>query len=338
MWVSDPVAHALSKCLASPAIVHTREEFLDAPRDARTISFVDSSTLNTLDRFANELSTTTEVPPPEWRKIVAAVSIGHVIAVCTESLEHGVAWLPRHPWLSHVISMQSLTAPDAQRHVGDVIQTLIANTAPRLLDWIGPEVEGRRIRLTHASRCPQRIDKMTEFFDGRKIPKQTVEQIRMVSRELLNNAFYDAPVAAGALKKPLSPTQDVALPDDNACDLAYGCRDDLAIVRVLDPFGSLSRRRLIEVLTRRASEPDADAGGGIGTGLWRVFTTAAFVAVSVVQYHHTEILVGIRHAPEDRKPFALHLFFKESGKRVFWKLAEESTGRPSMNTSVVLTK
>ena len=59
-------------------------------------------------------------------------------------------------------------------------------------------------------------------------------------------------VQAGALKQPISRTQDVSLSDDSACDMVYGCRDDLAVVRVRDPFGSLSRSRLVEVLTRCA--------------------------------------------------------------------------------------
>src|SRR5262249_45716732 len=141
---------------------------------------------------------------------------------------------------------------------------------PRLLDWLGPTANGRRIRLTHASSRAARIEKMSDFFDANGVGSRTLQLLRDAAEELLTNAFYDAPVAAGRLKKPVSRTQDISLPDDSACDLAYACRDDLAIVRVRDPFGSLSRRRLVEVLSRCARsdmkvEVDETMGGaGLG--------------------------------------------------------------------------
>jgi hypothetical protein len=182
---------------------------------------------------------------------------------------------------------------------------------------------------------------MGEFLAAKGVGSRTNQQLRDVAEELLTNAFYDAPVSAGVLKQPISRTEDVSLPEDSACDMVYGCRDDLAIVRVRDPFGSLTRVRLIEVLTRCARtdmrvEVD-ESMGGAGLGLWRIFSAASYVAISVVDHRHTEFLVGIGKRAAGPRPFAFHLFFKEHGRPVRrWKLLDADTSVPTVSSAVTL--
>jgi hypothetical protein len=296
---------------------------LVATRDPKTVAFLDRTTVPAVAEVAH-----IGLPNP-------------VIAICDEPIQTAIGWLQPHPWISHVLSASMLDHPIIDEHLENVLRTLTSKAMPRLLDWLGPTVSGRRIRLTHASRRVERLDRMSDWFGTQGVGSRTMEQLRDSAEELLTNAFYDAPVAAGVFKKPVSRTQDVALPDDSACDLAYGCRNDLAIVRVRDPFGSLSRRRLVEVLMR-CSRTDMqvevdETMGGAGLGMWRIFTAASFVGVSVVKGHHTEILVGIaKRGGPGPKPFAFHFFFKDSERRRFWKLADEETSKPTVNKSVMI--
>ena len=331
VWVPGPSQRGLCDRLSSERlkkpyrglVVRTVKEFLDATRDPKTISFLDRTTVAECADIAN-----ISLPGP-------------VIAICDEPLQTAISWLQPHPWISHVLSATTLDHPMAEEHLENVLRTLTAGGQPRLLDWLGPSVAGRRIRLTHASRRVQRLERMGEWFESKSVGARTVEHLRDAAEELLTNAFYDAPVAAGVMKKPVSRTQDVALPDDSACDLAYGCREDLAIVRVRDPFGSLSRQRLVEVLTR-CSRTDMqvevdETMGGAGLGMWRIFSNASFVAVSVVNGRHTEVLVGIaKRATAGPRPFAFHFFFTEGEKKRFWKLSDEETSKPSLNKSVMI--
>jgi hypothetical protein len=67
--------------------------------------------------------------------------------------------------------------------------------------------------------------------------------------------------------------------------------------------------------------------GGAGLGLWRIFAVATFVAINVVDHHHTDVLVGIaKRAVGGQKPFAFHFFFNEGSKRRFWTVKDDSTG------------
>ena len=290
VWMSEPLARPLRARLASARFLSSANDFHDATRSPGTVAILDRTTLPL-------------VAPPA----------GPVIAICDEPLPAAIAWLADHPWISHVVSASMLDHPIADELLDNVFRTFVSDK-PRLLDWIGPTIVGRRVRLIRAASRATRIDKMSELFAGHAVSARTIAQLRDAAEELLTNAFYNAPVAGGG-GAPVSRTEDVELPEASACDLAYGCRDDLAIVRVRDPFGSLTRARLVEVLTRCARADMQvqvdETMGGAGLGMWRVFASASFVAVLVEKHQLTEILVGIaKRSTAAPKPFALHLFFQ----------------------------
>ena len=262
-----------------------------------------------------------------------------VIAVTDEPLQGVVGRIAARPWLDHVISSTALQNPLATQHLGHLLGELeTSDSGPRLLDWIDKSVVGRRVRLVQASRRPDRLDKLTEFYESQGVTLRTIQVLRDAAEELLTNAFYDAPVAAGVVGEAISRTRDVCLPDEHACDLAYGCQDDLAFVRVRDPFGSLTRKRLTEVLVRCARSDMQvqvdESMGGAGLGLWRIFSGATVVGVSVVEGRSTEIFVAVwKRAGSGPRPFCFHLFFQEGhkGGRV-WKV----DGTTTVTTAVTL--
>jgi len=301
--------------------VSSPKEFLEVARGPETISFVDHQALQTLSTI-NHVS----LPSP-------------IVAICHDTLASAIGWLQPYPWLSHVVNAAMLEDPLAELHMANLHATLTSNIEPDLLDWVGPEAEGRRIRLTHASKRAERIERMGAYLSSNGVSPRACEALRDAAEELLTNAFYNAPVTAGATP-PISRTNDVALPEKHACDLAYGYRHDLAVVRVKDPFGSLSRRRLVEVLSRCARSDMSvqvdESMGGAGLGMWRIFSAATFVAISVVKNRHTEILVGIAKRAAGKRPFAFHFFFTEGAKRRFWKLSADDNNSIGANESVML--
>lgn len=326
IWFVAPSLRGYAEKLSSGAltsgtagtIVSSASELLAAAAQPDSVAFVD-------DEAIEQLSTCEMLPTA-------------LFAVTTANLAKTIPWLG-HSWVSHVVSASMLDHALAASHLANVCTTL-ANRHPRVLDWIGPEVDGRRVRLTHASRRDERLGKMSAFLAEKGVGERTIQQLRDAAEELLTNAFYDAPVAAGAFERPVSRETDVVLPEESACDLAYGARDDLAIVRIKDPFGSLSRRRLVEVLTR-CSRPDGqvqidESMGGAGLGMWKIFSTATFVAVSVIKRMQTEILVGISTKRSNPKPFAFDLFFTDGHKPKSWTLVHDQSVNPSLSKSMLL--
>jgi hypothetical protein len=333
LWASDSLLSSLRDRFASP----------------RLSAYAPISTVSSLEALVEAAAADpTAVVFLDRAAVLAVAATEHlvlaspVIAICDEPLQTAILWLQPHPWIAHVLSASMLEHPYAEEHLENVLRTLTSSSSPRLLDWLGPSLTGRRIRLTHANNRSARIERMSEFFDANGVGSRSQQMLRDAAEELLTNAFYDAPVAAKVMKKPVSRSEDVKLPDDSACDLAYGCRDDLAIVRVRDPFGSLTRQRLVDVLTRCARtdmgvEVD-ESMGGAGLGMWRIFSGASFVGVSVIKDRYTEILVGVVKRAPGPRPFAFHLYFRDSAKRRFWQLLgrDDEGSSPTVNKSVAI--
>lgn len=329
VWTSEAYARSLRERFGSATSVVSSAHDLLNIRDTNAVAFMDGTTLAELARSAIALGVPVDqlVPPTP------------VIAICDEQLRTSIGWLAAYPWLSHVMNADMLGHPLATEHLRNVMTTLTGNTRPRLLDWLGDTMDGRRVRLVNASKRATRLERMSDYLGGKGVGGRTIQQLRDVAEELLTNAFYDAPVAAGVIEQPISRTQDVLLSDDGACDMVYGSRDDLAVVRVRDPFGALSRARLVEVLTRCARTDMAvevdETMGGAGLGLWRIFSVASFVAISVIHGRSTEFLVGISKRAAGLRPYAFHLFFREYGRPVRrWKLLDAESTKPSVNNSV----
>ena len=308
--MEDAARRALEKRLAGTfegkllKVVSSADQLADATTGEPTVAFVDGTTL---PQIASH--------PPQ---VVVAVS-------SDDSRKTSVSWLSTYPWLAHVISTSLLETPVATEHLVNVIKTF-RSTEPRLLDWMDSADKGRRTRLTHSGRRSERVEKMTEFLQAQNCDERVITGLRDAAEELLTNAFYDAPVTAGAFKHPIARTVDVLLPSDRACDIAYGCNESLAVVRVRDPFGSLTRRKFVETLS-----------DGAPHGLTRILGAATVVGISVVRGRHTEILVGIASKrPETARPLGLHMFFKDGDKARTWRFVDEDLSQPALNKSVTI--
>ena len=329
VWIEDPSLTVQEERIVSGALttsepgtrVGSIHELVAALEDPDAVAFIDGAGLEAVS----------------WLPVNARPH--RLIGVASGTLASAIGWLGPYPWLSHAVSSSLLDHPFAQEHLAHVTSSMGASKL-RLLDWLGPDVGGRRIRLARSIKRVERLERMSGFFEAKGVSNRTIDQLRDVAEELLTNAFYDAPVAAGALEKPISRTDDVVLPDQLACDLAYGCRADLAIVRVKDPFGSLTRERLMSVLARCSStdmgvEVD-ESMGGAGLGMWRVFSNASFVAISVDARSHTEIMVGVAKRSPGPRPFAFHLYFRDGKRPRSWNMAHEAVSTPDSQRAVNL--
>ncbi len=308
--MSPPLSGALRLHLTGDVVVvGSLSEFEKVARDLPTVSYLDGTTVAQVD---------TRVPPEP------------VIAICDGSLSTAISWLASHSWLSHVVSAASLTDPLLRKRLSIVTSTLVKGSQPKLLHWLGGAASGRRIRLTHSSKRAERLDRVGAFFESKGASPRTVEDVRHVAGELLSNMFDQ------------SPEGKVVLPAQDVCDMVYALQDDLAIVRIRDKFGSLTRVQLLESLKRHAHADGATPADPARAGdewLHSVFARASFVGVSVINNRSTEFFVGVDTRDTGAAPaYSLHLFFKEQGRPVRrWKLLDEDdTPQPSANHSVAI--
>ncbi|HEY0251573.1 MAG TPA: hypothetical protein VGC41_08600, partial [Kofleriaceae bacterium] len=118
-----------------------------------------------------------------------------------------------------------------------------------------------------------------------------------IAEELMTNALYDAPVEAGYYTRAVSRTVAIDLPPNHACEVSYAVDRDSALVRIRDPFGAFTRERMFNVLDRCNTTDGQvqldESRGGAGLGLWRVFTHASMVAITVIPGRMTDIVTWV---------------------------------------------
>lgn len=287
--------HAVALCAALPAPcvrVKNRAELIAESARPGAVAFVDCDLLSQLEG-------------------VKAPIVAIIDEAPAETLPKAVRLLGAFPSISHFVAAPLLSGPLARSHMAMLLERLANGSEHSML---GESGVGRVALLTRASRREARFDRMSEFFSKHGLSARTISAINDVYEELVTNALYDAPVEAAFFPKPVPRTEDVELPVDRACEISYGVEEGTAFIRIRDTFGALKRSRLLDVLNRCSSmEVSIDESrGGAGLGLWRVFSVASTISITVSPGSLTDIVVGIATKNgriAAKQLLALHLFF-----------------------------
>jgi hypothetical protein len=306
VWAGPATSALVAKCLDPKRhrIAGSRTEFEELLRSPGAVAIVDDAHL------------------PKVEAITAYIP---VVAVSDQPFNETLHLFDTFPWLSHVISSTTLAGPHGSHHLSVALTAVWAND-PNLLGFVGAPANGRVSRITKSTERHRRLDRFSQFLEKRKIGARTAALARDVGEELLTNAIYNAPAAAGVFKGMAVPrTKALALSPEYACEMLYGISNHHVFVRVRDEFGSFTRRRLMEVLLRCAKTdmsvlPD-ESMGGAGLGLWRIFRVASVVVIAVHPGRSCEFLVCLAHRAGSsraatQRGMAIHLFFDvEEGAR-----------------------
>lgn len=294
IYASDKHGSLLRSVLPAPCIlVRSDPELMTAAAVRGRVTFVDIDRLGQVDHRALGSPTVAVMDQSPVDALAATVRI-----------------LDTYPWLSHVLQATLLTAPKAGEHLQLIRDRLLTGRQQFML---GPTGVGRVALLNQASHRGTRFKRIHEFFESHGVSERILTTLNDVCEELVMNALYNAPTEAGYFKTPVSRTEDVTLPMDRACEISYGIEAGHAFVRLRDTFGSLRRQRLFEVLARCNKDAVSldESRGGAGLGIWRVFTVATTIAITVIPGRLTDVLV--RMMPKTSKApkhlLAVDLYF-----------------------------
>jgi hypothetical protein len=295
VFAGDPSGGLL--CAALPGSHHrvnSRAEFVAAARRRRpAVAFVDAEVLTQIE------GETAGIP---------------IIALINGTLAETLRSLNTFPWVSSLLSATMLSTPLASPHLAMLLERLRHGPGQPAL---AAAAVGRQALLASSIRREVRFERMREYFSQRGVSPRVTNAVLDIAEELVTNALYDAPVEAGYFKQPVPRTSSVELPPEHACEISYGIEQGCAFARVRDPFGALSRTRLLGVLNRCSATCVSldESRGGAGLGLWRVFSTASTIAITVLPGRLTDILVRVemkKGRSIGKQILAVHLFFPEA--------------------------
>jgi hypothetical protein len=283
----------LAACPGPCVRVTSRAEFMQAViRHHPAVAFVDLDLL------------------PQVEGVAPRVAI---VGIFEDTRANAVRTLIAYPWLSHLIASALLPTPEARVHIEALFERL-EDGPPQYP--VGPGGVGRVALLGSSVRREARFERMREFMAARGVPTRSIASCSDIAEELVTNALYDAPVEAGYFKSAVERTTGIELPPEHACEISYGMEGTIAFIRVRDPFGALKRSRLLGVLKRCTSSGVLldESRGGAGLGLWRVFSTATTVDITVIPGNLTDILARVetrRGRSIGKQLLAAHLFFPD---------------------------
>ena len=246
-------------------------------------------------------------------QIAGATTNVTIVGIIDEPLAGAVRAFNSFPWLSHLVTSTMLSNPLAGSHIATFLERLQFGPEQYVL---GANGVGRVALLVSSARREARFERMREFFSSHRVPARTIASINDVAEELVTNALYDGPVEAGYFKTPVPRSENVELPPEHACEISYGIEQGSVFVRIRDPFGALTRNRLLGVLNRcnTTGVPLDESRGGAGLGLWRVFSAASTIAITVIPGRLTDILVRLetkKRRSGGKQLCAIHMFFPE---------------------------
>ena len=306
---SDEHAAALSAALVVRSVrVQDRAELVShATKERPAAVFVDCDRL------------------PELEGELAGVPIVAVVDTPpAETLSKIVHVLASHTAVAHVLAAALLASPVGRSQLNSLVERLGGGPEH---DLLGTASVGRIAMLAQASRRQARFDRIEQYFSKHGVSSRTISAIYEVAEELVMNALYNAPAEAGHFKTPVSRTEDVTLPADRACEISYGLEEGTPFVRVRDTFGALHHDRLLEVLTRCNTSDVAidESRGGAGLGLWRVFSMATTITITVIPGRLTDMLVRIepRRGKRPKQLLRVDLYFLPDSQKVADALATD---------------
>lgn len=120
-----------------------------------------------------------------------------------------------------------------------------------------------------------------------------------ITEELLMNAIFDAPAAAGIARfKDIDQTVPIVLRPEEYGELSYGCDGQILAISSSDPFGALKKETLLKYLRKVLRREDGEGlidekKGGAGLGLFKILYSSHGIVCNVSAGKRTEIMAII---------------------------------------------
>src|SRR5262245_1515813 len=120
---------------SNATIMPSRAALVGACREPGSVVFVDAARL------------------PEAEALAFSAPI---VLVTDTTLPRSVRWLWDYPWLSHIVSVTTLSGPTGRVHLSALLHNLRPQiTCPQLLGFVGSSVTGRKATLLRSSQRMQ---------------------------------------------------------------------------------------------------------------------------------------------------------------------------------------
>ncbi len=159
---------------------------------------------------------------------------------------------------------------------------------------------------------------VSQFAQNLGLNSHLTKNIFGISEELLMNAIYDAPSAAGKVPKESVPgDKSYLLPEEHRGIFSFGCDGKTFALSVSDPFGVFERDIFFKYVKKVLHRTDSaklldDKASGAGLGLFKVLYSAHTLVCNVEKGNKTEMIalidISMQIRDFSKMPRSIHYF------------------------------
>lgn len=232
-----------------------------------------------------------------------------------------------HEWIDHFIAarfepsmkLQSIATTDLR----STLQKIIRKDYFGIEKYLRTGTKIDRYPITSSADREPLHQAVTNFVLGCGLSQTTATIARQIVQELLLNAIYDAPNAAGRNAGNEKSGRPIDLPPEDQGILSLGFDGSILAIGVRDPFGLFKRDKFFTYARKALYRANADAiidtkVEGAGLGLMTIYLRSQGLICNVEPSVATEVIALIDSSSKTRdfekSPRSLH-YFDATGNR-----------------------
>ena len=214
-----------------------------------------------------------------------------------------------HVLIDHIIANRDATGWTTNQ-LRITLQKILTQNIFGVEKYLSPGTVVHRSKIRGSQDRDPHNNAVMQYAEDRHLGQYTAKMVFGITEELLMNAIYDAPIAAGIEEySALARTEAFHLKPHEQGELSYACDDSLFIISVSDPFGALNKSILLsyikKVLRRNDSIGLIDTKkGGAGLGFFKILYSSNALVCNVKPGEKTEIM-AILDIREHLRDFAI---------------------------------
>ncbi len=227
--------------------------------------------------------------------------------------------LADYPSVQHVLMRDGVFLP---RQIVTTLAQITSGMATDVSSYLAPGAAVTTVRLRATAEKAALLDRMQEAAAATGGVSELTAVIGTVASELILNAFFHAPVdpktkQAKYRDKPRDAVLKLSAAEQ--IDVGFGHDDQVFVISVRDPFGSLTREALISNFVRSAKGGDTQIKmktPGAGVGLYMVFCSSHLLDVHVTPEKATVMtaVIGVAKRFRDLEKFGNSFNYFEAGR------------------------
>lgn len=183
--------------------------------------------------------------------------------------------------------------------------------------YLSHKNEIKSLKITDSKMKEHYIKVVLEHFVNNNLRHRTLHDIESILDEMITNAIYNAPVDkdGNKLYQHRDRKECVVLSDKQAGTLSYAVDDRKIYLSVKDPFGSLTKERLLTYLGKCFKEDHVyveNKAGGAGIGLHKILRMSHNFVVNIDPGKYTEIIscISLNASQQNQETASMDLFVK----------------------------